>query len=167
MKRFVIGLGLAALGTANSVLASDAEPCDTNMICASSPKTLVKALQNEGYKAKLEKDTDGDPKITSSANGYSFSIYFYGCEKSTKCDSVQFNAGFKPEDDNTASYANAWNTKKRFMQASVNDQKELELRYDVTTAGGLNKRNFADVVDWWATMLSEFSTFVDEQKTKN
>jgi hypothetical protein len=45
----------------------------------------------------------------------------------------------------------------------VNDKKELYLRYDVTTVGGLNRRNFADALDWWNVMLGEFATFVDEQ----
>jgi hypothetical protein len=30
--------------------------------------------------------------------------------------------------------------------------------------GGVNKRNFADTLDWWATMLGEFSQFVKAQK---
>ena len=29
----------------------------------------------------------------------------------------------------------------------------LSITYDVTTVGGLNRENFADVVDWWNTML--------------
>lgn len=37
--------------------------------------------------------------------------------------------------------------------------KSLMLTYDVSTIGGLNQVNFADVVDWWQTMLGQARTF--------
>ncbi len=58
--------------------------------------------------------------------------------------------------------ANKWNLNKRFLQMSVGDDKTLYAAYDVTTVGGLNKANFGDVVDWWATMLGELSKFFKE-----
>lgn len=161
-----LGLALATAIAVNPATAKDTKPCGVGMVCASAPKTVADVLQDEGYKAKIDVDNQGDPKITSSANGFNYDIYFYGCEKGKDCDSLQFNVSFKAEDDNTPEYANAWNVKKRFLQASTNDKKELELRYDVTTAGGLNKRNFADVVDWWSSMLGDFTVFVKEQQKK-
>lgn len=162
MKVLAIGVALAlSVGTA---AAKDSAACGAGMVCASDPATIVSALQQAGYKAKLEKDTQGDPLVSSSASGYNFDVLFYGCEKAAQCDSVQFSASFVAEKENTPAYANAWNIKKRFIQASVNDKSELFLRYDITTLGGMNKTNFADALDWWTTMLGEFATFVDQQK---
>lgn len=48
---------------------------------------------------------------------------------------------------------------KRFAQMSVKDDKSMSLSYDVTTEGGINSANFADVIDWWQVMLGEASKF--------
>jgi Putative bacterial sensory transduction regulator len=167
MRAGVIGLSLFLATTTTSASAKDTDACAKGMVCASDPKSVVQALQDEGFKAKLETGSDGDPKISSSASGYNFTVHFYGCEKGAQCDSLQFYLGFKSEDDNTPAYANAWNVKKRFITMSAEDDKSLNMRYDVTTAGGLTKRNFADVVDWWTVMLDDFDTFVAEQKKKS
>jgi hypothetical protein len=154
---------LAALFVAGSAQASDTDPCGTSMICASSPKTIVDAIQKAGYKAALDKDDDGDPMIESAANGYDFTIYFYECEKAKDCASLQFVASFEDDGANNAALANAWNHKKRFIQMSVDDDGSLNARYDISTLGGLNQKNFADVVDWWAHMLGELGQFFREQ----
>ncbi len=166
MRAAVFGLGIFLMTVASGARAKDTEPCAKGMVCASDPKSIVAALQDEGFKAKLETGSDGDPKISTAANGYNYTVHFYGCEKGAQCDSIQLYSGFKSEDDNTPAYANAWNVKKRFITMSAEDDKSLNLRYDVSTVGGLNKRNFADVIDWWSVMLGDFADFVDEQKKK-
>ena len=105
----------------------------------------------------------GDPMIYSEANGFKFQILFYECDKGKDCSSLQFVSYFGAEDDNTPEYANAWNAKTRFIRASV-EKKELQLAYDITTTGGLNKANFTDVLEWWSAMLGEFALFVKEKK---
>jgi hypothetical protein len=141
--------------------ASAQDECPTGLICASKPETVVGGVQDAGFRAKLGKDSAGDPMIDSEASGYTFQIYFYDCEKGKDCRSLQFVADFEADDGNTPEYANAWNVKHRFIQASVNE-KELQLAYDITTAGGLNKANFADVLETWSTMLGKFAVFVKE-----
>ena len=37
---------------------------------------------------------------------------------------------------------------------------------DVSTIGGLNLKNFADVIDWWSVMLGELNKFFKEQGAK-
>ncbi|MGH6780707.1 MAG: YbjN domain-containing protein [Sphingomonadaceae bacterium] len=153
----ILFLGLTVAFPAS---AADTEKCATNMVCASNPQSVVDGLQNAGFKAKLDKDSTGDPMVTSAASGYNFTVFFYECEKAASCASVQLNASFEADDQHSAGYANDWNRKKRFIQASVNDKKEVELRYDVTTIGGINQRNFKDVIEWWSSMLGEYSNFV-------
>ncbi len=162
MKQGIAAVGLAFLALATPTLAADKAPCQAGMVCASNPQSLVDALQAAGYKAKLTKDSGGDPKIESATGGHNYSIYFYDCDKGTRCGSIQFSMGFEPEDDNTAAYANRWNVKKRMIRASVNDKKELYLNYDLSTIGGLNKTNFTDVVEWWVSMIDDFNLFVKE-----
>lgn len=145
--------------------ASDPDPCGAGLVCASDPKSVVKALQAEGYKAQLGKsDSTGNPRIDSSASGYKFIVFFYECEKGLKCGSLQFQVSFADDGTNTPELANKWNNTKRFLQMSVDDDKSLSASMDVATVGGLNPKNFADVLDWWSTMLGELNKFFKEQE---
>lgn len=147
-----------------SVDAAAEVACPEGLICASKPETVAKAMQEGGFRAKLDKDKTGDPMISSEASGYEFDVFFYGCEKAKDCSSLQFHTSFVAEPDNTPAYANAWNSTKRFVQASVNDKQILQLSYDVSTIGGLNQVNFIDVTEWWSALLGDFAVFVKEQK---
>lgn len=80
--------------------------CPANMVCASEPQTVVAALTTAGYKAKLGKDSTGDPTIESAASGYDFDVMFYGCKQGKDCVSLQFRAGWKADDAHTPEYAN-------------------------------------------------------------
>lgn len=164
MKRRIIGCAVLALMMVGSpAIAADSEPCPAGLICASDPKGVAAALQELGYRAALGKDEDsGRPEISSAASGYNYTVYFYDCEKEAKCASLQFNISFSDDGGNTVELANKWNLNKRFLQMSVNDKKTLYASYDVTTVGGLTKKNFADVVDWWSVMLGELSKFFKE-----
>ena len=153
----------AAFAMCGSAQAADRDRCGTGMVCANAPQTVVAALQAAGYKAALDKDKAGDPMIESAASGYNFTIYFYECAENKDCASLQFLASFDPEDSNTAELANRWNRTKRFSQMSVEEDKTLNFRFDVSTMGGLNQKNFADQIDWWAVMLGELSKFFREQ----
>ncbi len=42
------------------------------------------------------------------------------------------------------------------------ENKILSVNYDLSTIGGLNQKNFADVVEWWAFMLGQLNKFFDE-----
>jgi Putative bacterial sensory transduction regulator len=154
----VIVTGMALLAGAPA-LASDTEPCGKGLICASDPATVVQALQDTGYKAKLDKDTTGDPMVSSSASGYDFDIMFYGCKDHKQCDSLQMRVSFAKDGANTFQLANKWNSDKRFSQAYISDKGSFVVDYDVTTAGGLTIANFADVIDWWSVTLGNLKTF--------
>ncbi len=152
----------SAMLAATSVAAEDKDPCGPGMVCASAPATVGAALIKAGYQGLVEKAKDGDPKVESAAAGYGFTVHFYGCEKNVACDALQFISSFKKDAAHTAALANKWNSTKRFIQMSVSDDGSLDLRYDVSTMGGLPAKNFADVIDWWTTMLGSAGRFFDE-----
>ncbi|WP_336971739.1 YbjN domain-containing protein [Sphingobium aromaticiconvertens] len=156
-----VGLSGMVSGTA---LANDGDPCGAKMVCASSPQSVVEAIKEAGYKAVLSKSkTTGNPMIESAANGYDYSLFFYECEEAKQCGSLQFMISFADDGTNTPELANLWNKEKRFSQMAVTDDKSLAFSYDISTIGGLNQKNFADVVDWWALMLGEVSQFFKAQ----
>ncbi len=155
---------MTVLGLAAPALAVDKDACAAGNVCASKPDTIVAALMDAGYRAKLGTDKDGDPTIASAANGYNYDIYFYGCEAHAKCDSIEFTVGFDPDPRYTNDLVNLWNRDKRFGYAYVNEKGEFWMRYDVTTAaGGLPAKNFADVIDWYQDRLGALRKFFDEK----
>lgn len=154
----IAAIALAATGSA----ASAQSDCPARHVCASSPASVVRGLQDAGFKAQLGTDSQGDPKIDSSASGYSFTVYFYNCTNNTNCGSLRFATLFEDDGTNTPELANMWNKDKRFAQMSAQDNGALLLAYDVTTVGGLNQQNFADAVDWWQVMLSEVRNFFNQ-----
>lgn len=155
-------LGVAASLAASQALAKDSNPCPKDMICASDPTSVAAAVMKSGYQGLLSKDDLGDPKIDSAAAGYRFQLLFYGCDDHKACDSLQFHASFTPEPPRLAEFANEWNGRKRFTQMAVNQKGEVRLTYDLATIGGINARNFADVMEWWTSMLGEFAKFDKE-----
>lgn len=163
MRHILTILAVAAAACAAPAFALDEEPCGKAMVCASDPQSIVKAVQAAGYKAMLTKSgTTGNPMIESAANGYNYSIFFYECEDGKKCGSIQFQISFEDDGANTLELANKWNSGKRFSQMAIADDKSLVVTYDVATIGGLNQKNFADVIDWWTLMLGELSKFFKE-----
>ena len=74
---------------------------------------------------------------------------------------LQLPAGVKVLDDPeaTVAFANKWNAAHRFMMAAVKDNGNFVLSYDIGMIGGTTRRNFADTLDWWSSMLGEAADF--------
>lgn len=163
MRRLYLPASLFCLAvTAAPAAAEDSDPCPAELVCASNPKSVVDAFREAGYKAKLQIDTEGDPLIESAAAGYNFDTLFYGCVETKACDSLQFRVTFVKEPENTFELANKWNVRRRFSQMSVSEDGRLLVNWDVATIGGLNKKNFADVLATWESILGQLGKFFDE-----
>lgn len=135
-------------------------PCGKDQICANAPQSVFAAMEKAGYKPKLTTDREGDPMIESDESVYHFDVYFYGCNKQhANCDSLRFEVLFEKAPENTPAFANKWNSGKRFLQAFIRDDGQMGLAYDVAMIGGLNQRNFSDVLDWWDSQLGELGKF--------
>jgi hypothetical protein len=155
---------LLALATITLCVAAarpaQAEICATGVICASNPQGMVDAIRALGYKAVLEKDSNGDPMISTAASGYEYTIYFDECNNHVNCETVQFFIAFEKDSVNSEKLANEWNLTRR-MGKMYFDPKDgsLTMDYELSTVGGLSQANFADVVAWWDTCLGELGTF--------
>ena len=162
MRRFYLPVAMLFFAvTASPATAQDTDPCGADMICASAPKTVVDAFREAGLKAKLQVDDAGDPVIESAASGYNFDTYFYGCVDTKQCTSLQFRVAFLKEPENTIELANKWNATKRYSQMFLADDGQLVVSWDVTTVGGLPKKNFTEVLGMWEMVLGELGKFFD------
>ncbi|MGK6355314.1 YbjN domain-containing protein [Sphingomonas sp. DT-207] len=157
--RFLMSAAGAAL------LLIDPAAAQERIVDISTPEGVAKVLLEEGYKAEIKKNDDGDPFILSAANGSSFTIEFYGCEKDV-CTSAQFFAWYKKEPWYSVELVNRWNAEKRFIKAAIDKDGDFATYMDVTTLGKTTYANFADTIDWWSVMSGEVSKFLDEEDGK-
>ncbi|RYE01972.1 MAG: YbjN domain-containing protein [Sphingomonadales bacterium] len=149
---------------ATPALAQDRASCAAGQVCASAPASVVAAIEKANLKPKLGKDSNGDPLIEIEEGApYHFDVYFYGCEKGANCDSLRFEVIFEKDPDATPLLANKWNASHRFIQAAVKEDGRFVMAYDVPTIGGVNARNFADMLDWWTSMLGEAGDFFGKE----
>lgn len=156
------GAGGGAGGMGQAQQQQPMAPQPTPVFSASQPQVLSTYLQDRGYRALLETDSQGDPVIRSSAAGVDFSIYFYGCDGGQNCTTISFSAGFDLIDGTTAEVMNEWNRANRFAYAYIDDEGDPFLNYDVTFAdGGLPPATFGSAIDIWDARLSDFLQHID------
>lgn len=161
--RILLVAAVCAAMLATSPAAAAAAAAEDVLLDLSTPELVQAAVQAAGYKATLEKNDDGSLYILSAANGSDFTIDLTDC-RALKCNGLSFQSYYKPEPIFTADFTNRWNNEKRFLKVSVNAEGELREWLNVTTLGKLTKANFADVIDWYATMDAELAKFVKEAR---
>jgi hypothetical protein len=113
-------------------------------------------LQRAGYKAEITKDQYGDPLVRSASSGVNFSVYFYTCQKTPRCTSIQFYAGFqKPgiSDNRVAE----WNRTTRFGKAYLDKDGDPRLEMDMDVQHGATTEAIANDLDRWVAVLAAFT----------
>jgi Putative bacterial sensory transduction regulator len=131
---------------------------------ASSPSSVVNALQQAGYKAEFSRDSGGDPMITSAAQGRTFIVFFFGCNNGSACKSIQFYAGFTDVNNASLAALNTWNAKHRFGRAYRADNGAARIEMDVLLNGaGVSEAVFNENLDTWTTLISRFDNYVNER----
>lgn len=159
MRLIAIIAAAAMAGWALPVAAQDRVPCGKDLVCANAPDTILQSMLAAHYAAKLVKDENGDPMVEVTGEPYEFNVYFYGCEQHRNCDSLRFEVGFAKDEKAGIALANKWNAGHRFLTAAVKDSGGFVLSYDIGMIGGTTRRNFADTLDWWKSMLGEAADF--------
>ena len=146
---------------AAALAASWTLPAQAQMVRGQDPQTLVRALQKEGFSAKLGVDKVGDPMITSGVSGTTFQIFFYNCTDHKACATVSFHAGYDLKTNIGLDKINEWNRGKRFGRAYLDKENDPILEMDVDLDdGGLSQALFTDNVEFWASVLAEFEKHI-------
>ena len=122
------------------------------MVRAQDPNTLVSALHEAGYTAKLSTDKVGDPLITSAVSGSTFQIFFYNCKDHKNCATVQFHSGYDFTTAPSLELINEWNRTNRFGRAFLDKENDPILEMDVDLDdGGISPALFIDNLEYWAS----------------
>lgn len=136
-------------------------PAAAQMVRAQDPQSVVTALQNAGYTAKLGTDKVGDPMITSAVGGTTFQIYFYNCTANRNCATVQFHSGYDLRTVTSLETINQWNRTQRFGRAYLDGENDPILEMDVDLDdGGVSAALFIDNIEFWTSVLSGFERHI-------
>lgn len=147
-------LGLLLTLAANLLISQAAH---AQLITAKDPSSIVRVLQNKGYRAELTKDETGDPMIRSASSGTDFLVMFYNCKENRNCATVQFYSGFSEFKNGSVAAINEWNAKNRFGRAYVSDKGTARLEMDLDLDdGGMSLALFEDNIEFWVAILANF-----------
>jgi hypothetical protein len=149
---------LLAAATLGPPRVARAEPLPDGGVTAAE---LAKLMQDDGYRAKISRDEDGDPKIESATNGFKFSILFYACKNGARCSSIQFYAGWHVEGGFKLEDINLWNRSKRFGQAYVDTEKDPNVEMDLDLEHGATTEALSNNLQTWDMVIGDFAKWID------
>ena len=121
---------------------------------------VVSWLQSAGYKAEVQKNSDGEANVYSAAEGTGFHIFLYDCKKSF-CGSIQFSVGFDTKGSFNTTQLNTWNRKNRWVRAFLDDSNDPWLEYDVDLTPGGTYEILDDEFTIWRGQLKKFAEMVN------
>jgi len=126
-----------------------------------TPEWVASVLHASGFKAVIGVDNDGDPKVTSATDGTNFTIFFYGCHGTRRCESLTFQAGFDLDHGMDVAKVNSWNKDKRFLKAWLDDENDPYVEMDIDVEHGSSDSNLAGYLSTWADILPKFKRYID------
>jgi hypothetical protein len=154
-------LMLASLLLAAAPAAAQNRP----MVDARNPAQIVEIARGFGS-AELEKNADGDPRITGRINGTRYIINFMGCRENRNCTHIIFRAGWN-DAKATFDEVNKYNSTKAFGVVYLDRDGDVNVDMPVNLAhGGVARRNMDDTFDWWRLVLRDvIEAFVNKRRT--
>jgi len=144
-------------------LSAQAALCEN--IDAGKPSTIVSAIQEIGYKAKLSKDKEGRPTIDTAMNGSNISIEFENCTKNLCRTIYAYDIWTIKEDQYSSmrSVVDDWNEKVYFSKANALE-KYISISYSIDLSqGGMSYELFKSNYERWSL---EHSLFIDKFQHK-
>ncbi len=116
---------------------------------------VAKLLQDMGYRATVGVDGEGDPKVDTAMGGVNVSVYFYDCVDGA-CGSLQLSIGLDLDDGTTHAVINAFNRRKRYSHAYLDDENDPFLAYDFEVLHTDFDAHVRSQVDLWESLLADF-----------
>lgn len=151
MKRVALAFTAAALAFA-------AGPAFAKPLRGGVPmETVARILRDKGYQATLGVDDEGDPKITSSAEGVEFEVLCYpNNTRANLCASIQFSTVFNLADGTSYARINEWNRGRRYGQAWVDEEMDPFLDMSIELERGASTELIEENLIIWAELMEKW-----------
>lgn len=143
------------------VSAALALPAAAQTVSAANPQSVVQALRDLGYRATLDTDNQGNPKISSAIEGVNYTIFFYGCENTQLCEDLQFSAGFDLANGTTEFSMNDWNRDRIIGKAFVNENNDPFIQMFVPGVYDMSMQSFQRTVRRWGQGMADFKVHIN------
>lgn len=143
-----------------AALLAIAAPAQAQMVAATDPASVVRALQDLGYRAVLGTDGRGDPKIDTAIEGVDYTVSFYGCRENAACTVINLSAGFDLPDGIDLAPLNEWNRTKIIGRAYVDAERDPYLDHPVVLADGVPQQAFAETMRRWGWAVAQFKEHI-------
>ncbi len=134
-----------------------------NLIDATDERLIASFLQDEGFRAKIEIEDDGDPTIKSTSSGTNFYIYFHECTKGTDCQSIRFFVAFDLPNGLPLAQADEFNAEIRYGKVYLDKERDPIVEMDVNLRHGLTRENLSDTLEIWLQVMGDFEKFLDKR----
>jgi hypothetical protein len=128
---------------------------------AITAQEMARALEAKGHHATVTTDDDGDPKVTSMVDDVHLSVFFYGCDHTTRCASVTFQSAFHVDGGVPLQKVNGWNRDKRFLKTWLDKVNDPFCEMDVNAEPGLTPAQLVAYVGLWEDHLAEYKGYMD------
>lgn len=167
MKKFLCCLTLASV-TSGCVEPNAPAPAiaSVTLIDGTDVELIAAVLRENGYRAEIDQQDDGDPEINSGSQGVKWRLLFYACKENSDCSAVQFNAGLDLIDGVAESAAHTWNGKKRYGTSIIDDEGDPWLDFDINLKGGVTKENFEHSLALWEGVLADYLKHVGWRQSR-
>lgn len=162
------GLACATALTAIMAVPADAQmssrtnrdaPASSAMLSGNVAQ-VASAMADAGYPTERTATSDGTPKLDGKIDGWTYSVYFYGCN-GDDCNAVQFAAGFDEDQPMKYDIINDWNTNNRFGRAYLDAEGDPWVEMDINMEGdGVSLTNFNESLAYWDTVLKAFTKHI-------
>ncbi len=135
---------------------------DLATVSANDPQRMAKYLEITGFDPKLDKDGQGDPKITIRVNDYSATIFFYGCDEQTHqgCDSIQLQSSFDRKDPWPPAEAITVAEKWRYGSVWLDKEGDPVVTWDIVTGDGIPSKVFLQAINGFGDTVHEIASMV-------
>jgi hypothetical protein len=168
MKQSANRWGAAALAAVAASLAFGGV-ANAASATAFEPKTIVAALTDAGYKAKLGRDEeDNTPFIESAAGGTDIRLAFAGCEKGENCNQVEFIAIWTCKDEVKVctDAALKWNDDENFSHAMITGDSVATYYHLLFDRAGISPSLFVANFEMFAADMDGFVDVVIKSRGK-
>ena len=155
LKTTMMAAGAALALTLMATAPASAAPIPNGGVTV---EDMVRFLQSKGYKAEVKSGSNGR-YISSAAAGVNFDVNFYDCV-SSRCASVQFEAGFDLTNGITTAKIHEWNRDKRYLKAYVDSDADPHVSMDSNTSPARTYEGLADDFGVWTGTLPTFAHFI-------
>ena len=109
--------------------------------------------------ARLERQSNGDPKITARFESVTYQVFFMNCTANANCEDLNFYAGFL-DSPQSVEAMNAWNRDRRFGKAYLDDALDPAIEFDVNLEHGVTRENLNAAFEVWTLVLDQYTSFI-------